>query len=55
MNLIVSHQNKVDIIDVVGIQVFAAEKGWFLESRADSVKNGFNLKLASEGLIVNHH
>ena len=49
---LLSHEEKVWVVDVVGAQVLAAHSWWILEAGADGVQNGFHLQLPTEGLVI---
>ena len=51
---LLSHEEKVWVVDVVGAQVLAAHSWWILEAGADGVQNGFHLQLPTEGLVIYH-
>ena len=49
---LLSHEEKIRVVDIVGAQVLAAHSWWILEASADGVENGFDLELTTEGLVI---
>jgi len=49
---LLSHEEKIRVVDVVGAQVLAAHSWWILEAGTDGVEDGFDLELATEGLVI---
>lgn len=52
MNVV--HEDQINVIDIVGLEIFLAELWGVLEASTHCVENSLDFKLASEGLVVNH-
>ena len=49
---LLSHEEEIWVVDVVGAQVLAAHAWRVFEAGADSVENSFDLKLTTECLVI---
>jgi len=52
---LLSHEEKIWVVDIVGAKVLAAHSWWILEAGTDGVQNGFHLQLPTEGLVIYDH